>query len=322
MRSGVLVVDKPAGVTSFAVVQRIRRALRSDSVGHGGTLDPAATGVLPVCVGEATKLAPFFLGADKAYDAEVQFGVETDTLDADGTVTRRHDASNLTEAMLIAALPSFRGAIRQVPPMHSALKHKGQRLYDLARAGEQVERAARDVFIHELALRRFDAANARADLHVRCSKGTYIRTLADDLGRALGVGAHLAGLRRTSAGGFTLAQAISLEEALSRAATGASLPWISPEAALGHLPTISVDAATTRALEEGQFVAWASLAWTGPAVSADAPVALLRADGSLLAVAYTREEQCKTLRVFGRASLREAQTQAPRSDGLDEARRT
>ncbi len=179
----VLVVDKPLGLTSFDVVRRVRRAAGARRVGHGGTLDPAATGVLPVCLGEATKLAQFLLDADKQYDFTVCFGVETDTDDAAGTVTARRDAGAVDEAAVRRALEPFRGPITQVPPNYSALKRAGRPLYDYARAGEPVEAAPRGVVVHELELTSF-AGPAAVALTMRCSKGTYVRALARDLGRA------------------------------------------------------------------------------------------------------------------------------------------
>src|SRR4051812_31102979 len=192
----VLVIDKPIGPTSFDVVRRVRRAVGARRVGHGGTLDPAASGVLPICLGEATKLAQFLLDADKQYDFSVCFGVETDTDDAAGAVTARSDASAIDEAAVRRALAPFRGAISQVPPIYSALKREGRPLYDYARAGEVVAIAPRAVVVHELEVTSFAGPGAVA-LTMRCSKGTYVRALARDLGRALGAGAHVTALRRT-----------------------------------------------------------------------------------------------------------------------------
>jgi tRNA pseudouridine55 synthase len=220
--SGVLVVDKPAGPTSFDVVKRIRRALGAEKVGHAGTLDPAATGVLAVCVGDAVKLQQFLADGDKTYDATVAFGAATDTEDADGRVVARGDPSGLSEAALRAALPAFIGELAQVPPMYSAVRVDGRRLYEAARAGEEVERAPRTIRIHALEL--FDVAPpaeglVRARLSVRCGKGTYVRTLAADLGRALGLPAHLAALRRTESSGFRIEEALPLERAEALAST-------------------------------------------------------------------------------------------------------
>jgi tRNA pseudouridine55 synthase len=253
---GVLVMDKAPGPTSFDVVRRIRHAARVRRVGHGGTLDPLASGVLPICLGEATKLAPFLLDADKEYEFSLRLGVETDTYDAAGAVTATADATGVDEARVRAALAAFTGAIEQKPPMYSALKREGRPLYDYARAGETVELAARPVTVYELALVTWRGPE-EVSLRMRCSKGTYVRSLAFDLGRALGVGAHVTALRRTRSGPFTLAQARPLDEVLAALAgapaeTGtAGLELVRPEDALAHLPRASVDEAGARALEQG-----------------------------------------------------------------------
>jgi tRNA pseudouridine55 synthase len=259
MKDGVLVVDKPAGPTSFEVVKRVRRALAAAKAGHAGTLDPAATGVLAVCVGEAVKLQQWLSEGDKAYDATVAFGAATSTEDAEGQVVERGDASGLTAAAVRAALPRFTGEIAQVPPMFSAVRVGGRRLHEAARAGEEVERAPRLVRIHALELDEVEPPApdglVRARLRVRCGKGTYVRTLAADLGRALGVPAHLAALRRTMASGFTLAQAVPLAEveALGRdSPTALAARLVSPAEALGFLPAVAVDEAEARALAQGK----------------------------------------------------------------------
>jgi tRNA pseudouridine55 synthase len=291
--NGVLVVDKPVGITSFDVVRRVRRAARVRRVGHGGTLDPLASGVLPICLGEATKLVQFLLDADKEYEVTVCLGVETDSYDATGAVTARRDASGVDEAAVRAALPAFTGRIRQVPPVYSALKHAGRPLYDYARAGEAVEAPPRFVTVYELELVRFDGPAAVA-LRVRCSKGTYVRSLAADLGRALGPGAHVVALRRTRSGPFAAAEARPLDELLA-AGAGDKLPLVSPAAALGHLERVTADADLARALAAGQRVRWEALS---PPPAA-ARVAVLRPDGALLTVAEPRADgTVRTLRVF------------------------
>jgi tRNA pseudouridine55 synthase len=300
----VIVVDKPAGRTSFDVVRRIRGALarrlgvtaRSLKVGHTGTLDPLASGVLPICIGEATKLAPFLLGADKCYETEVRFGVETDTLDADGDVVATHPVPTLTPETLEAALVALRGPIAQVPPMFSALKRDGRPLYAYARAGTVVEREARPVVIHELELLGLGPPDG-ARLRVRCSKGTYIRVLVADLGQALGCGAHVAALRRTVSGPFSAAQALPLAEVLDRIATGQALPLVALAEAVAHLPSVMVDAARAEDLRRGRAVAWDALgAAAAPAVGA---CRVLGAEGGLVAVAEPGPEgRTKVLRVF------------------------
>jgi tRNA pseudouridine55 synthase len=260
---GVLVVDKPAGPTSFEVVQRARRALGAAKAGHTGTLDPAATGVLAVCVGDAVKLQHWLVAGDKEYEAAVAFGAATDTADAEGAVVARADARGLDAERLAAALPAFRGEIDQVPPMYSAIKVGGRRLHEAARAGEELDRAPRRVRIDALDLLAFEGAPdagrpAIARLRVRCGKGTYVRSLAEDLGRALGLPAHLAGLRRTAAGPFRLEAAVPLAdvEALGsadRAALAARL--VSPADALSFLPGLRLTHEQARNVAHGQVLA-------------------------------------------------------------------
>ncbi|MDA8483785.1 tRNA pseudouridine(55) synthase TruB [Pseudomonas resinovorans] len=206
--SGVLILDKPRGMSSNAALQKVRWLLNAEKAGHTGSLDPLATGVLPLCFGEATKFSQYLLDADKGYETLAQLGVTTSTGDAEGEVTERREVT-VGRQDIEALLPRFRGEIKQIPPMYSALKKDGQPLYKLARAGEVVEREARSVTIARLDL--LACENSQARLAVACSKGTYIRTLVEDLGQALGCGAHVAELRRTQAGPFVLAQAISLE---------------------------------------------------------------------------------------------------------------
>jgi len=206
--SGIILLDKPRGFTSNAALQKVRWLLNAEKAGHTGSLDPLATGVLPLCFGEATKFSQYLLDADKAYETVAQLGVTTSTADAEGDVLERRPVA-LSAADIEAVLPRFRGDIQQVPPMHSALKRDGQPLYKLARAGEVVEREARSVTITRLEL--LEVIGDRVRLAVSCSKGTYIRTLVEDIGRALGCGAHVAELRRTQAGPFVLADTVSLE---------------------------------------------------------------------------------------------------------------
>lgn len=211
--NGILILDKPAGVTSNRALQQVKRLFNAAKAGHSGSLDPFATGVLPICLGEATKFTQFLLDADKGYRCTVRFGVATATGDIDGDVTARVDASGLTAETVEAALDAFRGDILQVPSMYSALKHQGKPLYELARAGVEVERKARPVTIHELAMLAFrPGVEAEADFTIRCTKGTYVRTIAEDLGAALGCGAHVTVLRRSLAYPFTLGQAITMEQ--------------------------------------------------------------------------------------------------------------
>ncbi len=299
----LLVVDKPCGLSSFAVVKRLRAMLgkRGEKVGHGGTLDPFASGVLPICMGEGTKVLPFLLNADKVYEAVVRFGVETDTLDVTGKVVAEYPLRDLGEAALQSALPQFRGPIEQVPPMYSALKRDGQPLYKYARAGVTVERAPRQVTIHSLELLGFEAPD-RARIHVCCSKGTYIRSLASDLGKQLGVGGHLVELRRTASGPFRIEQALTLDEMGARLADGRPLPLLSPLQALAHLPAVTVDQATSRVLACGQRMAWQ--AFTGGR-ELSGPVCAVRelTEGAVLVavVAQNPDGTVKILRGFAQS---------------------
>jgi tRNA pseudouridine55 synthase len=209
---GVLLLDKPLGLTSNAALQKCKWLLRAEKAGHTGTLDPLATGVLPLCFGAATKFSQLQLEADKTYEATLQLGVKTSTGDAEGAVIERREVPVLTPARLAEVAQQFTGPLRQVPPMHSALKKDGKALYEYARAGEHVERDARDVVVRELHLA--PAATSEAEhkliLQARVSKGTYIRTLGEDIGEALGCGAHLGSLRRIATGRFEVARCITL----------------------------------------------------------------------------------------------------------------
>jgi tRNA pseudouridine55 synthase len=205
---GAVLVDKPVGLSSNAALQKVKKLFGASKAGHAGTLDPLASGLLVVLFGEATKLSSVLLDADKEYVARVKLGEATSTGDAEGEVVET-GAASATTGEVAAVLERFRGEIEQVPPMYSALKRDGVPLYKLARRGETVERPARRVHIEELALRAFEPP--LLDLRIRCSKGTYVRTLAEDLGRALGTCAHLAALRRTASGGLKLEDAMGLE---------------------------------------------------------------------------------------------------------------
>ena len=248
---GVLLLDKPSGLSSNAALQRARRALNAEKAGHTGTLDPLASGLLPLCFGEATKFARFLLDADKRYTATVRFGVATTTQDAEGEVVASAPV-HLDRAAILAALPAFRGVIRQIPPAHSALKHQGRSHYEYARAGIDVPRAPRDVRIATLTLVAWESPDATLD--VECSKGTYIRALAADLGAALGCGAHLARLRREATGGFAVQRAIALDalEAMTPEARMATL--LPVDVLLAELPRLAVDAADAQRLRDGRAI--------------------------------------------------------------------
>ncbi len=241
---GVLIVDKPVGPTSHRVVQQVRRAAGQKRVGHTGTLDPAATGVLVVCLGRATKLVPFLQAGRKTYAARMRLGVETDSQDADGAVVATSDASHIDERSLCEALTRFQGEIEQLPPMVSALKVGGERLHAKARRGETVERSVRKVTVDDLMLDAFDPGpRAEASFLVTCSAGTYVRTIAHDVGQVLGVGGSLVALRRIANGPFIADEAHTLDHLTRMAEEGAfaSLLIDPLDAVARMLPSIDVD---------------------------------------------------------------------------------
>jgi tRNA pseudouridine55 synthase len=237
--SGVILLDKASGYSSNSSLQKVKRLFRAQKAGHTGSLDPLASGLLPICLGEATKLSSYWLNSDKRYEVRVRLGAETDTADSEGSVTRTAPIPDLSEALIETVLARFRGAIEQVPPMYSALKHQGQRLYDLARKGVEVERPARLITIHALTLLGFDATTLTLD--VRCSKGTYIRALAEDVGRALGCGGHVEMLRRTEVGEFGLDLSCTMDrlEELSEPERDALL--LPPDSLVLHLPAVELN---------------------------------------------------------------------------------
>ena len=256
---GILVLDKPAGMSSNGALQRAKGIFFARKAGHTGSLDPLATGVLPLCFGEATKLSQYLLGADKEYVTTLCLGVRTDTGDADGNVIGERSAAGVDAAAVDAVLARFRGQISQVPPMYSALKRGGVPLYELARRGEEVEREARAVEIHELERLEFEGSErAVLGLRVRASKGTYVRTLAEDIGAALGCGAHVTALRRTRSGPFGIEDAVGLDrlEALRDARDFAALDalLLPGERAVEHLPEVQVGESACFYLAQGQAV--------------------------------------------------------------------
>ena len=209
--NGVFLLDKPFGLSSNHALQRVRRLFDANKAGHTGSLDPLATGVLPICLGEATKFSQFLLDAEKGYRSTFSLGLRTESGDVDGGEVSRIDASNITLAQIEQAVETFRGDIQQVPSMYSALKHNGQPLYKLARQGIEVERAPRSITIYDYKILDFrPGVIAELDVEVRCSKGTYIRSLADDLGQMLGCGAHVSALHRTLAGPFHESETLTL----------------------------------------------------------------------------------------------------------------
>lgn len=246
---GLLNLDKPQGVSSRRVVDRVARLVRPAKAGHAGTLDPLASGLLPILFGEATKFSQLALDADKTYLARARLGVVTTTGDAEGEVLEERPCDVQIEH-LEPVLARFRGECEQVPPMYSALKHGGRPLYAIAREGGEVPRAARRIQIHELELTAF--AGDRLELRVVCSKGTYIRTLVEDIGRALGCGAHLAALRRVAAGGFRIEDAVTLERLASESPAERDQRLLPLERLLAGLPSVELSASLAERFIQGQ----------------------------------------------------------------------
>jgi tRNA pseudouridine55 synthase len=270
--SGLLILDKPTGLTSHDAVQRVRRISGVRRAGHAGTLDPLASGVLLVCVGPATRLVEYLVGHDKTYETTVRLGQTTTTYDAEGDITRERPV-RVDESQIAAALDAFRGAIRQQVPAFSAVKRDGQPLYKAARRGDEMELPLREVVVHSLELLVFEPP--LLSLRVACSSGTYIRSLVHDLGEALGCGGHVAGLRRTAVGEFTLAEALPLDKLTPENWQTHLQP---PETAVRHLPRLDVDAGEARRLALGQRLAADPARLAGPLGRAHGP------DGQLLGV--------------------------------------
>ncbi len=291
--SGFLVVDKPRGWTSHDVVDAARRWLGTRRIGHLGTLDPMATGVLPLAVRDATKLASFLPAGDKAYTGEIELGAETDTLDAEGSVLRRHAGELPSEAALRAALASFVGEIQQVPPMYSAVKRAGVPLHRLARAGQEVARAPKKVRIGRLALVAYSPPRARVE--VLCSTGTYVRSLAADVGAALGCGAFLASLRRTRSGCFRIEDAAQVDTLELEARESRLEARLIPPVGALELPVVRLEAPDERSVRNGNPVTLA-----GVALPAEGRVAALGRGGELVAVLEIRPgRRLQPLRVLG-----------------------
>lgn len=253
--SGVLLIDKPQGMTSQQVVSKVKYLLKSDvhdskKAGHTGTLDPMATGLLPICLGEATKFSHYQLDAIKSYHAIIKLGEQTDTGDAEGEIIATSPVPHVTQAMLQSVTEQFLGEIMQVPPMYSALKKDGKKLYELAREGIEVERAARPLTIYELSLTPL--SDQQLQLTVTCSKGTYVRVLAEDIAKALGTLGHLTALRRIRTGDFEIANAITLADfaALDIAARFDKL--LAVDACVHSLPSLVLDASQSKRIRQGQ----------------------------------------------------------------------
>lgn len=277
MPNGILLLDKPMGLTSNGALQRVRRAFGASSAGHVGTLDPMATGMLPLCLDEATKVIAEIESGAKAYEFTIQLGARTDTGDAEGSVVEEAPVPVLDSPAIERVLAQFRGVQKQVPPMYSALKREGRPLYELARKGIEVERAARTIDIRELTLVR--AATASVDLACECAKGTYIRVLGEDIARALGTLGHLTRLRRSWVEPFRGMPMVTLEAALEGAGAGAGL--LPPDAALQAVPRAALDEVQVSAVRHGQAVRCD----TDPEVAVGRRVRLYGPDSAFLGLA-------------------------------------
>jgi tRNA pseudouridine55 synthase len=247
--NGVLLFDKPLELSSNVALQKVRRLFQAGKAGHTGTLDPLATGLLPICFGEATKFSFGLLEADKTYQAEIKLGQTTTTGDAEGEITAS-SVVTVTESQVQEALQSLRGEIKQLPPMYSALKHLGKPLYEYIRKGETIERELRNVVIHELVLENF--AGSKLNITVRCSKGTYVRTLAEDIGQILGCGAHLTGLRRTKIAHFSLENAYPLPQLEAMDSLERDACLLPLDCMLLDLPRLDLDSVQIGRLAQGQ----------------------------------------------------------------------
>ena len=284
MPNGVLIIDKPQGWTSMDVCAKLRGIFREKRVGHAGTLDPMATGVLPVFLGRATRAVEFASEGAKEYHAVLRLGIVTDTQDVTGTVLEEKTVM-VSAADIEAVLPQFRGDIEQIPPMYSAIKIDGQKLYDLARKGREVERKPRPVTIHALELGE-QLSNTDFRLRVECSKGTYIRTLCHDIGQALGCGATMAELRRTCAAGYTLDQAVTLEQIQSAEDPTALLASV--DSCFAHLPKLTLTAAQAKCVRNGMAFTYA----------AEGEWRVYDPNGEFLAVSHVVDGKMTTVKSF------------------------
>lgn len=261
--NGIIILDKAQGMSSNACLQEVKRLFNANKAGHTGSLDPLATGVLPLCFGEATKISQFLLDADKIYRTRIKLGVRTDTADSEGSVISECDASMITREQVLKVLPQFTGDILQMPPMYSALKHQGTPLYKLAREGKEVVRASRPVTVYELELTDFSGDEIELEIH--CSKGTYVRTIADDIGEVLGCGAHVTALRRLLAGGFDESDCVTISALLELKEAGSAAEPADPFSAIDRfligadkavedLPAVKMPEMTARFIKQGQPV--------------------------------------------------------------------
>jgi tRNA pseudouridine55 synthase len=295
MMDGILNINKTTGMTSHDVVAKVRKILHQKRVGHAGTLDPAASGVLPICVGQGTRVAEYLSESGKAYQAEIIFGVVTDTYDAEGAIVRTTDVTNLTLAQITEVLPGFLGPQMQLPPRYSAIKIQGQAAYKRVRAGEEVMLAARPVNITSLEVIAW--TSPQLTLAVECSKGTYMRSLAYDLGERLGYGAHLGGLIRTRSGPFTLTESITLEQLAEAENEGSTDKYLCPaDRVLQHYPALHLDAPGVERVMHGNTFQYANDAAMPPAELAR----VYDQDGHFLAIAHwdTERAQWQPKKVF------------------------
>jgi tRNA pseudouridine55 synthase len=296
---GVLVIDKPSGPTSSDVVLRVKRLLGLHRIGHTGTLDPLATGVLPLCLGRATRLSAYLTEMDKSYRAQVRLGVRTETGDAEGRVLSERPVPPLSEAVLEEALASLRGAQAQTPPMYSAVKVGGRKLYELARQGKEIERVPRAIEIHELVLETLSSPDLT--LRISCSKGTFVRVLAEELGERLGCGAHLTGLRRLRSGAFDLAGAVRLQDLVEdepEARTGrVARALVSMADAVGQMERVVLE------LQEAAALLASGRLPSRELRAAAGLVAVVNPDGDLIALAESDGvASMKLRRVFPRST--------------------
>lgn len=253
--SGILLLDKPVGITSNAALQKVKWIYKAAKAGHTGSLDPLAEGLLPICLGEATKISAYLLDADKRYTTTVKLGEKTTTADAEGEVIESRPVENISAQRVTEVLQNFLGEQEQIPPMYSAVKHEGKRLYDLAREGKEVERKSRKITIYSLELTSINADELVLDVH--CSKGTYIRTLAEDIGEMLGCGGHVSALRRTSVGPFDESNCMtlaSLEEQADAPFAELDALLLPIDNGLNHWPEVRLDTNSSHYLKQGQPV--------------------------------------------------------------------
>lgn len=300
---GVLIVDKPAGMTSFDVVRKLRALGSGRKAGHTGTLDPSATGVLPICLGQATKLTPFLLEGEKVYQGVARLGVETDTFDAEGKVVAQNATDHLREEEVRLAVEQMAGTYWQTPPMYSAVKVGGKRLYELARQGVEVDRKPRKVTIHAIEMLSYDPATAELALRLSCTKGTYVRSVVHEIGQALGVGGHLVSLQRLQNGPFGLDRALPLEtiETWMREGKREEIEahLISLPDALGDLQEVRVDELRARKVARGMTLGYRDLLQSAaPRLVEGDLVKIVGPGGRLLAVAEQREGGLRYRRVF------------------------